>query len=65
MRKESSAWTDPPALPSGAVPAEHRAEVAERGSFALASCSCGWFAPARRSRDKARRDAREHLDQPD
>ncbi|WP_233289127.1 hypothetical protein [Kitasatospora sp. MBT63] len=48
--------------PSGPVPAaEHRVSVDERGSFAFASCSCGWFAPARRSRDRARRDAAEHL----
>ncbi|WP_329582592.1 hypothetical protein OG500_21440 [Kitasatospora sp. NBC_01250] len=49
---------------SGSAPA-HRTEVSERGSFAHAACSCGWFAPARRSRDRARRDAAEHLAQPD
>ncbi|MEV4616195.1 hypothetical protein AB0K43_26905 [Kitasatospora sp. NPDC049258] len=45
----------------GAVPtSDHRVSVDERGSFAFAGCSCGWFAPARRSRDRARRDAAEH-----
>ncbi len=39
---------------------DHRTSVTERGSFALARCSCGWFGPARRARDRARRDAREH-----
>ncbi|MFJ1755554.1 hypothetical protein [Kitasatospora sp. NPDC088134] len=42
----------------------HRTEVVERGSFTFASCACGWFAPGRRSRDKARRDAAEHLADP-
>ncbi|WP_099901578.1 hypothetical protein [Streptomyces sp. TLI_171] len=45
-------------------PEEHRTEVVERGSFTFAQCSCGWFAPGRRSRDKARRDAAEHLADP-
>ncbi|MFI0944359.1 hypothetical protein [Streptomyces sp. NPDC021020] len=38
----------------------HHASVTERGSFATARCSCGWHGPARRSRDRARRDAQEH-----
>ncbi|MFI0900870.1 hypothetical protein [Streptomyces sp. NPDC020983] len=38
----------------------HRTSVTERGSFATARCSCGWRGPARRSRDRARRDAQEH-----
>ncbi|MBB4924194.1 hypothetical protein [Kitasatospora kifunensis] len=38
----------------------HQIEISERGSFAHAGCDCGWFAPARRSRDRARRDAAEH-----
>ncbi|WP_407912233.1 hypothetical protein [Kitasatospora sp. NE20-6] len=47
---------------SGPAPTDtHRVAVEERGSFSFAVCSCGWFAPARRSRDKARRDADEHL----
>ncbi|MFF5448272.1 hypothetical protein [Streptomyces sp. NPDC012888] len=52
-----------PALPLGAVPAQpglHVTETAERGSFAVAQCSCGWRGPARRSRDKARDDASRH-----
>ncbi|WP_145904926.1 hypothetical protein [Kitasatospora viridis] len=46
-------------------PGGHRAEVTERGAFAFAVCDCGWFAPGRRSRDKARRDVAEHLAEPD
>ncbi|BFV57868.1 hypothetical protein KCMC57_up29720 [Kitasatospora sp. CMC57] len=34
--------------------------VVERGSFAIAHCTCGWSAPARRSRDLSRRDAEAH-----
>ncbi|MFJ5922845.1 hypothetical protein ACIQF6_09590 [Kitasatospora sp. NPDC092948] len=44
---------------------DHRAEVVERGSFCFAQCDCGWFAPGRRSRDKARRDAAEHRANPE
>ncbi|WP_152648208.1 hypothetical protein [Streptacidiphilus anmyonensis] len=39
---------------------EHITSVTERGAFAVASCSCGWHAPARRSRERARRDADDH-----
>ncbi|MFJ3899951.1 hypothetical protein [Streptomyces sp. NPDC090025] len=39
----------------------HHATTAENGPFAFASCSCGWRGPARRSRDRARRDVPEHL----
>ncbi|WP_344440731.1 hypothetical protein [Kitasatospora nipponensis] len=39
----------------------HRVEISERGSFVSAVCSCGWFAPARRARDRARRDGAQHL----
>ncbi|WP_202524401.1 MULTISPECIES: hypothetical protein [Kitasatospora] len=35
--------------------------MVERGSFSFAQCACGWSAPARRSRDKSRRDAAGHL----
>jgi len=35
--------------------------VTEAGSFSTARCGCGWSAPARRSRDKSRRDADKHL----
>ncbi len=38
----------------------HHTSISESGSFATARCSCGWFAPARRSRDKSRRDATAH-----
>lgn len=54
-----------PEAPGGTTrtdhPAGHRVEVTERGSFSFARCDCGWFAPGRRSRDKSRRDAAEHL----
>ncbi|MEF9884311.1 hypothetical protein [Streptomyces sp. P9-A4] len=39
----------------------HQTTTTERGSFALARCSCGWTGPARRSRDRARTDAADHL----
>ncbi|MGW2301946.1 hypothetical protein [Streptomyces sp. NPDC001809] len=38
----------------------HTTTTSERGSFALARCSCGWTGPARRSRDRARTDAADH-----
>ncbi|MGW4381854.1 hypothetical protein [Kitasatospora sp. NPDC004531] len=44
---------------------DHRPEVVERGSFCFAQCDCGWYAPGRRSRDKARRDAAGHEADPD
>ncbi|MFB7948759.1 hypothetical protein ACFC6L_28010 [Kitasatospora phosalacinea] len=54
-----------PGAPGGTArtdhPEEHRVEVEERGSFSFAHCTCGWFAPGRRSRDKSRRDAAGHL----
>jgi len=40
---------------------EHEITVTEAGSFSTARCGCGWSAPARRSRDKSRRDADKHL----
>lgn len=36
--------------------------IVEKGNFAHASCACGWRGPARRSRKRARDDARAHLD---
>ncbi|MCQ1576458.1 hypothetical protein [Streptomyces parvus] len=45
-------------------PAGHSATTIERGSFCLARCSCGWSGPARRSRDRARTDAAEHVAAP-
>ncbi|MFC5032264.1 hypothetical protein ACQFX6_21900 [Streptomyces sp. DSM 41987] len=44
------------AAPSGT----HHTTVTDRGSFASARCSCGWKGPARRARDRARRDAEAH-----
>ncbi|MFE5809737.1 hypothetical protein [Streptomyces sp. NPDC056491] len=41
-------------------PAGHTTSTADRGSFCLAVCTCGWSGPARRSRDLARRDATNH-----
>ncbi|MGR4882632.1 hypothetical protein ACIPUC_24960 [Streptomyces sp. LARHCF249] len=38
----------------------HATSTADRGSFCLAVCSCGWKGPARRSRDLARKDAAQH-----
>ncbi|MET9961113.1 hypothetical protein ABZ128_19010 [Streptomyces sp. NPDC006326] len=38
----------------------HTTSTAERGSFCLAVCTCGWTGPARRSRDLARKDATRH-----
>ncbi|WUH96092.1 hypothetical protein OG900_18080 [Streptomyces sp. NBC_00433] len=51
-------------LPTGQEPKadDHRTSVVENGSFAGARCSCGWKGPARRARDRARRDAREHTE---
>ncbi|MGW0367111.1 hypothetical protein [Streptomyces sp. NPDC002990] len=54
-----------PRLSSGPVeppqpPTTHTTSTAERGSFCLAACTCGWTGPARRSRDLARRDADRH-----
>ncbi|MFF5427130.1 MULTISPECIES: hypothetical protein [unclassified Streptomyces] len=39
----------------------HETTTTERGAFALARCACGWTGPARRSRDRARTDAADHL----
>ncbi|GAA2510692.1 hypothetical protein ACFW9F_09950 [Streptomyces sp. NPDC059506] len=41
-------------------PVTHRTSTVERGSFCFATCDCGWRGPARRARDKARKDAEEH-----
>jgi hypothetical protein len=38
----------------------HATTVVEKGSFTTARCACGWFASARRSRDKSRKDAAQH-----
>ena len=42
--------------------AAHTTELVEKGSFTTARCLCGWTAPARRSRDKSRKDAAQHLE---
>ncbi|WP_329566482.1 hypothetical protein [Kitasatospora sp. NBC_01266] len=64
MYTEPSAQADPrEEHEGGSTP--HRVQISERGSFAHASCDCGWFAPGRRSRDRARRDADEHLAAPE
>ncbi|MFC1420162.1 hypothetical protein [Streptacidiphilus cavernicola] len=58
--------TDPAAEPPGTGTAPtpaHTTRIAEKGSFSTAHCSCGWYAPARRSRDKSRRDAAQHTGQ--
>ncbi|MFD9334060.1 hypothetical protein ACFWBF_06530 [Streptomyces sp. NPDC060028] len=41
-------------------PSGHTTSTADRGSFCLAVCVCGWKGPARRSRDLARKDATRH-----
>ncbi|MFD8146063.1 hypothetical protein [Streptomyces sp. NPDC059708] len=46
------------------TPSGHTTSTAERGSFCLAVCSCGWTGPARRSRDLARKDATRHASTP-
>ncbi|MBQ1107452.1 MULTISPECIES: hypothetical protein [unclassified Streptomyces] len=56
MPPPASASAPPPGPPPG-----HSATTIERGSFCLARCTCGWSGPARRSRDRARTDAAEHL----
>ncbi|MFE7135705.1 hypothetical protein ACFVIM_33115 [Streptomyces sp. NPDC057638] len=55
----------PPLDAPDAAPATHQTTTTERGSFALARCSCGWSGPARRSRERARADARGHAPSPD
>ncbi|MFD7264021.1 hypothetical protein [Streptomyces sp. NPDC059874] len=46
--------------PQSQPPTGHTTSTAERGSFCLAVCTCGWKGPARRSRDLARKDALRH-----
>ncbi|MFC5667039.1 hypothetical protein ACFP3U_29255 [Kitasatospora misakiensis] len=50
-----------PAVTGAVRMSEHRVVISERGSFCFATCTCGWFSPARRSRDLARREAEDHL----
>ncbi|MCL6291138.1 hypothetical protein ACFYUM_35225 [Streptomyces fimicarius] len=63
--RTSPALPEPmPEAPPPGPPAGHSATTTERGSFCLARCTCGWWGPARRSRDRARTDAAEHLATP-
>ncbi|MEU2764534.1 MULTISPECIES: hypothetical protein [unclassified Streptomyces] len=63
--RPSPALAEPlPEAPAPGPRAEHSTTTVERGSFCLARCSCGWSGPARRSRDRARTDAAEHLAAP-
>ncbi|MFJ1567541.1 hypothetical protein [Streptomyces erythrochromogenes] len=50
----------PPPQSQPRTPTTHTTSTADRGSFCLAVCSCGWKGPARRSRDLARKDAAGH-----
>ncbi|MBD0688912.1 hypothetical protein [Streptomyces sp. CBMA123] len=50
-----------PVAPGTTPMPEHRVAVSERGSFAFATCSCGWYSAARRSRDLVRREGADHL----
>jgi hypothetical protein len=50
----------PPSAAADDPPEAHPTSVVESGNFSIARCSCGWFAPARRSRERARRDADQH-----
>ncbi|MGW2178162.1 hypothetical protein ACWCXX_08765 [Streptomyces sp. NPDC001732] len=49
-----------PPVPPAPAPVVHEPTTVERGSFCTARCGCGWYGPARRSRDRARTDAAEH-----
>ncbi|MEU2433496.1 hypothetical protein ABZ611_29085 [Streptomyces sp. NPDC007861] len=44
---------------------QHETRTTERGSFSIASCTCGWCGPARRSRERARVDAQLHRSRPE
>jgi hypothetical protein len=49
--------------PEGGTPGPatlHVVAVSERGAFAVAVCRCGWESFARRSREVARREGRDH-----
>ncbi|WP_228995001.1 hypothetical protein [Streptomyces sp. DH8] len=61
--RDGAAPVPAPASPGG-PPGGHTTTTIERGSFCLARCTCGWAGPARRSRDRARTDAAEHLAAP-
>ncbi|MCM2412718.1 MULTISPECIES: hypothetical protein [unclassified Streptomyces] len=57
MYDQHAAELPPAAPPAGPA---HETSSVERGSFCTARCSCGWYGPARRSRDRARADAEAH-----
>nr|WSZ96976.1 hypothetical protein OH820_16045 [Streptomyces sp. NBC_00857] len=46
--------------PTATAPHPHTTSTVERGAFCLARCTCGWWGPARRSRDRARTDTTSH-----
>lgn len=59
-RVTASDEPDSAPLPDAAAGAD---EVQERGAFAYGSCEmCGWQGPGRRSRDRARKDLKHHLE---
>ena len=62
MAAVHSDQSDPPSPIPGTAPAAvtHSTTIKEKGSFATARCTCGWVSAARRSRDKARKDAAKH-----
>jgi hypothetical protein len=49
-----------PLTTAAAISTLHATSTVERGSFCLARCTCGWYGPARRARDRARSDAENH-----
>ncbi|MEV3932178.1 MULTISPECIES: hypothetical protein [unclassified Streptomyces] len=55
---------DPSDSPVHSASPAHSTTTVERGSFCIARCSCGWSGAARRSRDRARTDAADHLTPP-
>ncbi|MFD6276550.1 hypothetical protein ACFWFI_13410 [Streptomyces sp. NPDC060209] len=58
-------YQDPSDSPVHDPAPAHSTTTVERGSFCLARCTCGWSGAARRSRDRARTDAHEHLGAPE
>ncbi len=53
--------SDPSQTVRTSATAVHETSIAERGSFARASCAtCGWSGPARRARAYAAVDIEEH-----
>ncbi len=52
--------TLPQTVEEAAAPV-HLTEVTDEGQFSVARCSCGWRSYARRSRPRARSEAKDHL----